>query len=311
MTGILLRNILGARFDDMPEAVRRMHSIEATQDAIGTSRIMGGTNPLSRLVRVIAALPSPARRASVHIRFIKGQNCEEWDRRFGDSRFPTVMMQEGSYLAERVATLPIKFVYEVRAGDRGFSLHVVQVRLLGWPLPRPLRPAMAARAGAWRGRYRFTVVTGFWFCGRVVIYSGYLDPPVAVAANPSVVIVYDGLCHLCSSSVAWIARRAGDRVRFVPVQSDEGAAALKAAGLNALDPDSFLIVKGGQSLQKSRAVIAALQTAGGGWRAVALLLGLLPRPVADKIYGWIAANRYKWFGRRTTCFIPGDSRGSA
>ncbi len=117
-------------------------------------------------------------------------------------------------------------------------------------------------------------------------------------------IVYDGLCHLCSGSVAWIARRVDDRVRFVPAQSDEGTGALKAAGLNALDPESFLLVQDGQHLQKSRAVIAVLDVVGGGWKATAPSLQLLPRPAADKIYGWIAANRYKWFGRRTTCFLP-------
>jgi predicted DCC family thiol-disulfide oxidoreductase YuxK len=305
MTGILLRNILGARFDDMPEAVRRMHGIEMTQDAVGTSRVMGGKNPLSRLVRVLAALPAPARRAPVHIRFIKGTDREEWDRRFGTSRFHTVMMQEGRHLAERLAALPVTFVYGVRAGHRGFSLHVVQVRFLGLPLPRLLRPAVAARASEWHGRYRFSILAGFWFCGRVVSYAGFLDPPVAaLAASPSVTIVYDGLCHLCSSSVAWIARRVDGGVRFVPAQSAEGAGALRAAGLNALDPESFLVVKDGQSLQKSRAVIAVLQVVGGGWKAAALPLRLVPRAAADRIYGCIAVNRYKWFGRRTTCFIP-------
>jgi predicted DCC family thiol-disulfide oxidoreductase YuxK len=122
--------------------------------------------------------------------------------------------------------------------------------------------------------------------------------------SPRVVIVYDGLCHLCSGSVAWIARRVDDRVRFVPAQSDEGTEALKAAGLNALDPESFLLMKDGQHLQKSRAVIAVLDVVGGGWMAAALSLRLLPQQAADKIYGWIAANRYKWFGRRTTCFLP-------
>lgn len=104
--------------------------------------------------------------------------------------------------------------------------------------------------------------------------------------------------------MAWVARRVDDRVRFVPVQSDEGAEALKAVGLNALDPESFLVVKDGQSLQKSTAVIAALNVVGGGWKMAALFLGLVPHSIADKIYDWIAANRYKWFGKRTTCFIP-------
>jgi predicted DCC family thiol-disulfide oxidoreductase YuxK len=303
MTGILLRNILGARFDDMPGAVRRMHAVATAHDAVGTSRIIGGTNPLSRLVRVLAGLPAPARRASVRIRFAKGPGREEWDRRFGSSRFHTVMTQEGPHLAERLAALPVTFVYDVRASHQGFSLRIAKVRFLGVPLPRALRPAVTAHAREWRGRYRFGIVAGFWFCGRVVSYAGWLDPP-APASAPSVTIVYDGLCHLCSSSVAWIARRVGDAVRFVPVQSAEGADALKAAGLNALDPESFLVVKDGQSLQESRAVVAVLQVVGGGWKAAALLLRLLPRPAADRIYGFVAANRYKWFGRRTTCFLP-------
>jgi predicted DCC family thiol-disulfide oxidoreductase YuxK len=307
MTGVLLRNILGARFDDMPDAVQRMHAVETAQEAAGTACIRGGANALSRFIRVIAGLPAPARRAPVHIRFVQGPDREEWDRRFGGSRFRTVMTREGRYLAERLGALPVTFVYEVRAGRRGFSLHVVRVRFLGMPLPRLLRPAVAARTGEWRGRYRFSIAAGFWFCGRVVGYAGWLDPPVPVTAapaSPGITIVYDGLCHLCSRSTAWIARRAGGRVRFVPVQSGDGAAALAAAGLNALDPESFLVVKDGETLQRSRAVIAVLQVVGGGWKAAALLLQLLPQPAADGIYGFVAANRYKWFGKRATCFIP-------
>jgi hypothetical protein len=183
MTDILLRNILGAGFDEMPEAVRRMHSVAQTQDVRGISRVMGGTNPLSWLIRVMAALPTPTRRAPIYIRFIKGQNFEEWDRHFGKSRFHTVMKQEGPYLAEHLVAFPVTFVYEAKADRRGFSLHVAKVRFLGIPLPRLLRPTLAARAGEWRGRYRFSTVVGFWFCGRVISYFGYLDAPCVVRAK--------------------------------------------------------------------------------------------------------------------------------
>jgi hypothetical protein len=175
MTDVLLRNILGTAFDRMPEAVRRMHSIARTQDARGISRVMAGRNPVSRLIRVIALLPRPAHRASIHIRFIKGHNLEEWDRYFGRSRFHTVMKQEGPYLSEQLVGFPVTFVYEVRASERGFSLHVAQVRFLGVGLPRLLRPTLRARASEWRGRYRFSTLVGFWFCGRVISYFGYLE----------------------------------------------------------------------------------------------------------------------------------------
>jgi len=126
----------------------------------------------------------------------------------------------------------------------------------------------------------------------------------ATAAGPSVTVVYDGLCNLCSTSMAVVARRLDSSVRFVPVQSAEGAAALRAAGLDALDPESFLVVRDGLPLQKSRAVIAVLELTGGGAKTLAVLLRLLPRGVADRLYGFIATNRYAWFGRRSTCFIP-------
>ena len=304
MTDILLRSILGIGFDRMPEAVRRMHSIDKTQDARGISRVMGGTNLVSSIIRVVAMLPRPVQRAPIQIRFTRELDGEEWDRRFGNDRFRTAMKQEGRHLAERLAALPVTFVYQATADHRGFSLHVVQVRFLGIPLPRLLRPTLAARAGEWRGRYRFSTVVGFWFCGRVISYFGYLDAPdVAAVEHSSVTIVYDGMCHLCSGSMAWIARRVDGRVRFVPVQFEEGADALKAVGLDALDPQSFLVVTNGRFLQKSTAVIAILHIVGGGWRTAAWLLGLLPASIADKIYDWVATNRYKWFGRRQSCFI--------
>jgi Domain of unknown function (DUF4166) len=177
MTDILLRNILGAAFDGMPEAVRRMHSIERTQDVRGISRIMGGKNLLSWLIRVVAAFPTPTHRAPISIRFIKGLNDEEWDRRFGKSRFHTIMKREGQYLAEHLVAFPVTFVYDVKADQKGFSLHVVRVRFLGIPLPRLLQPTLAARPSEWRGRYQFSTMVGFWFCGRVISYFGYLDAP--------------------------------------------------------------------------------------------------------------------------------------
>jgi predicted DCC family thiol-disulfide oxidoreductase YuxK len=66
-------------------------------------------------------------------------------------------------------------------------------------------------------------------------------------------IVYDGMCHLCSGSITWMARRVpAHSVQFIPVQSAEGAQALRAVGLNTLDPESFLVVSNRQYLAKAR-----------------------------------------------------------
>jgi predicted DCC family thiol-disulfide oxidoreductase YuxK len=119
------------------------------------------------------------------------------------------------------------------------------------------------------------------------------------------VIIYDGMCHLCSGSMAWLAHRVPEGcLSFMPVQSAEGTKALRSAGLNEFDPSSFLLLSGGRVLQKSKAVIATLYLVGGLWKALAWALSLLPLSFADRLYDWVANNRYNWFGRRDTCFIP-------
>jgi predicted DCC family thiol-disulfide oxidoreductase YuxK len=31
---------------------------------------------------------------------------------------------------------------------------------------------------------------------------------------------------------------------------------------------------------------------------------LVPRPLRDAVYRWIARNRYRWFGARKSCMVP-------
>ena len=56
-------------------------------------------------------------------------------------------------------------------------------------------------------------------------------------------------------------------------------------------------------------LIAVLDTIGGKWRALSFMLKLVPRPFRDWLYGLIARNRYRLFGRKESCEIPsGDLR---
>lgn len=177
MNSSLLRMIIGPNFDGMPEPVRRMHNLTHTHTVHGTSRIMGGTNLLAQTIRVFARLPNPAHRAPIHIEFTQCADGEEWNRLFGASRFHTIMRRQGTRLTEQLVAFPVTFIYDVKADSRGFSLHICGTRFCGIPLPRLFWPTLSARARVWRGRYQFSTMVGFWFCGRVISYFGYLDPP--------------------------------------------------------------------------------------------------------------------------------------
>ena len=54
---------------------------------------------------------------------------------------------------------------------------------------------------------------------------------------------------------------------------------------------------------RSGAVLEALRDVGGFWRVVSWLR-VIPRPVRDRVYDFIAAHRYRWFGKYEACRLP-------
>ena len=54
---------------------------------------------------------------------------------------------------------------------------------------------------------------------------------------------------------------------------------------------------------RSDAATAILRDLGGGYRLLALFR-LLPRALRDAAYDWVAAHRYRWFGKLDACRLP-------
>ena len=119
------------------------------------------------------------------------------------------------------------------------------------------------------------------------------------------VIVFDGVCVLCSRWVDFVVRhdRAG-HFRLAAMQGAPGRALLQAHGLSADDPSSFLLVQDGRRYTNTAAIARVLRSFGGGWRVAAALLLLVPRFCRDPAYRWIARHRYRLFGQRATCRLP-------
>lgn len=118
------------------------------------------------------------------------------------------------------------------------------------------------------------------------------------------VIVFDGVCLLCSGWVRFLLnvdRRA--IYRFAAMQSEAGRALLARHGLDADDPDSFLLVTPTRAWTDSDAIVQVLCGLGGMWRLAAALRAV-PRGLRDPLYRLVARNRYRLFGRRATCAVP-------
>jgi predicted DCC family thiol-disulfide oxidoreductase YuxK len=120
--------------------------------------------------------------------------------------------------------------------------------------------------------------------------------------------VFDSLCVLCDGGVQYTLRHEKtDSIRFVAIQSGEGRALALDHGIDPDDPTSFLFIENGVALEKSDAVIALSRHLNGPARAVAAA-SLLPKAMRDRLYLIIARHRYRLFGRRETCALPGAAQ---
>jgi predicted DCC family thiol-disulfide oxidoreductase YuxK len=118
------------------------------------------------------------------------------------------------------------------------------------------------------------------------------------------IILFDGVCNLCNSSVDFVLKR-DKKKRFVfgSLQGQAGQAYLQRVQLPVSDFNSFVLVENDQVYTRSTAALRVLKHLGGGWL---LLYGfiIIPAFIRDAVYKWIARNRYKWFGKRDTCRLP-------
>ena len=118
------------------------------------------------------------------------------------------------------------------------------------------------------------------------------------------VIVFDGLCVLCSANAQFVLRH--DRkghFRLTTMQSGIGRALYRQFGVDPEKPETLIVVTGATALRDSDAVLAIWEGLGWPWRGAGILR-LVPRPLRDSIYHWVARNRYRLFGRRDTCWLP-------
>lgn len=118
------------------------------------------------------------------------------------------------------------------------------------------------------------------------------------------IILFDGVCNLCNGTVQWIIRHDKENVfRFASLQSSFGQEFLRKHKLNDADFDSFILIDGKDYYKKSTAAIKMLSSLG---KPCSWLIALLwvPLPIRDWVYSVVARNRYRWFGKKESCWLP-------
>ena len=121
-------------------------------------------------------------------------------------------------------------------------------------------------------------------------------------------LLFDGVCNLCNAAIQWVIERDDQRrFRFASLQSEVARRELARAGSDAVIdslPDSIVLIDEDGIHTRSSAALRVARRLGFPYSLAAAGI-LLPRPLRDAVYSLIARNRYRWFGRRDTCMLPG------
>jgi len=125
-----------------------------------------------------------------------------------------------------------------------------------------------------------------------------------VTSENGPIILFDGVCNLCSGFVQFIVPRdPEEKFRFASLQSDIGKELLAEHDLPTDELESIVLIEGDESYVKSSAVIR-IATLLGGIYAFLRPFRFLPRFLRDWVYDFVADHRYKWFGKKDQCMIP-------
>ncbi len=117
------------------------------------------------------------------------------------------------------------------------------------------------------------------------------------------IILFDGECNFCNASVQFIIKRDPKYIfQFASLQSDIGKSLLNQ--YNAPENiDSFVLMDGERCYFQSTAALRVCKYLKGAYKLLYFLV-IIPKPIRNLVYRFIAKNRYKWFGKNESCMIP-------
>lgn len=119
------------------------------------------------------------------------------------------------------------------------------------------------------------------------------------------VLLFDGVCNLCNAAVRFVIDndRTG-RIMFASLQSDVARALVEPSGsAGPGDPGTFVFVEDGHRYERSTAALKVARHLRGMWPMLGVL-EVVPVSLRDAVYDFVAARRYRWFGRADACRVP-------
>lgn len=122
----------------------------------------------------------------------------------------------------------------------------------------------------------------------------------------SPIILFDGVCNLCNKSVQFIIKNDPKGCfKFASIQSSIAQQILEGVQKQMPEPlpDSIILIENNQVFYQSTAALRIAKHFQTKWRWLHLLL-IFPAFLRNAVYRIISKNRYKWWGKQQSCWLP-------
>jgi predicted DCC family thiol-disulfide oxidoreductase YuxK len=133
---------------------------------------------------------------------------------------------------------------------------------------------------------------------------------MSISGSP--LLLYDGTCGFCARSVQFVlgAERGSRDMVFATLEGGYGDRVREQFPvLRGVDSIVLYLPAGGQNeervLTRSDAALWVARYVGGVWRGLALVAGIVPRPIRDFVYDFIARHRH--VVGADACLLPSAS----
>lgn len=118
------------------------------------------------------------------------------------------------------------------------------------------------------------------------------------------IILFDGVCNLCNSSVNFVIKRdKHDVFKFGTLQEEPGKSILAKHQIDPSETDSIVFIENNKAYTKSSAAIRISKYLGGAYPLFGVFI-IVPKFIRNWVYDYVAKNRYKWYGKKDQCMIP-------
>jgi predicted DCC family thiol-disulfide oxidoreductase YuxK len=118
------------------------------------------------------------------------------------------------------------------------------------------------------------------------------------------VLLFDGVCNLCNASVQFVIEHDKNKIfRFAAQQSDIGKSMMQRFNIPQNNLETLILIENDQFFIESDAALRTARYLDAPYSYI-YWLRFVPKHLRDGVYRLVARNRYRFFGKQESCWMP-------